>query len=116
MLSGYATRFDSSPLAFVEWLAAIRWVFPDDFVPSHRCLSILQDAIAALNSLQSNFSIVEALRKAGRNLNKLAIPEMIEWCQKLGYQVRGLPSLFLWEYFLAFLYGYSLQLLGWSIY
>ncbi|KAL1961027.1 hypothetical protein VTO42DRAFT_4915 [Malbranchea cinnamomea] len=45
-----------------------------------------QDAIAALNSLQSNFAIVDAIRKSGKSLNLQSIPEMIEWCQKLGYQ------------------------------
>ncbi|KAF2032283.1 FolC bifunctional protein [Setomelanomma holmii] len=43
-------------------------------------------AVAALNTLQSNFSIVDAIRKSGRGMNKQAIPEMIEWCHKLGYE------------------------------
>lgn len=43
----------------------------------------------ALNSLQSNFSVVDAIRKSGQGMNKLAIPEMIEWCRKLGYEVRN---------------------------
>ncbi|OCL15064.1 FolC bifunctional protein [Glonium stellatum] len=43
-------------------------------------------AVAALNTLQSNFAIVDAIRKSGRGMNKDAIPEMIEWCQKLGYE------------------------------
>ncbi|KAF2090925.1 FolC bifunctional protein [Saccharata proteae CBS 121410] len=43
-------------------------------------------AVAALNTLQSNFSIVDAIRKSGRGMNKLAIPEMIEWCRKIGYE------------------------------
>ncbi|KAJ4374286.1 hypothetical protein N0V83_003027 [Neocucurbitaria cava] len=43
-------------------------------------------AVAALNTLQSNFSIVDAIRKSGRGMNKLAIPEMIEWCRKTGYE------------------------------
>jgi hypothetical protein len=42
-----------------------------------------------LNTLQSNFSIVDAIRKSGRGMNKLAIPEMIEWCHKIGYEVCG---------------------------
>jgi folylpolyglutamate synthase len=44
-------------------------------------------AVAALNTLQSNFSIVDAIRKSGRGMNKQAIPEMIEWCRKAGYEV-----------------------------
>lgn len=53
-----------------------------------------QDAITALNSLQSNFAIVDAIRKSGMGMNKMAIPEMIDWCQKLGYQVCERPSIF----------------------
>ena len=44
-------------------------------------------AVQALNSLQSNFSIVEAIRKSGPGWNKLAIPEMIEWVRRIGYEV-----------------------------
>ncbi|KAF2823282.1 FolC bifunctional protein [Ophiobolus disseminans] len=43
-------------------------------------------AVAALNTLQSNFAIVDAIRKSGRGMNKQAIPEMIEWCHKIGYE------------------------------
>ncbi|CAI6335985.1 unnamed protein product [Periconia digitata] len=43
-------------------------------------------AVAALNTLQSNFSIVDAIRKSGKGMNKQAIPEMIEWCRKIGYE------------------------------
>ncbi|WPH02160.1 Hypothetical protein R9X50_00501500 [Acrodontium crateriforme] len=43
-------------------------------------------AVQALNSLQSNFSIVEAIRKSGPGWNKLAIPEMIEWVRRIGYE------------------------------
>ncbi|KAI4637793.1 hypothetical protein J4E83_000611 [Alternaria metachromatica] len=43
-------------------------------------------AVAALNTLQSNFSIVDAIRKSGRGMNQQAIPEMIEWCRKAGYE------------------------------
>jgi folylpolyglutamate synthase len=48
---------------------------------------LLKDAIVALNSLQSNFAIVDAIKKSGGAKNQQAIPEMIEWCQKLGYEV-----------------------------
>ncbi|KAF2275791.1 bifunctional protein folC [Westerdykella ornata] len=43
-------------------------------------------AVEALNTLQSNFSIVDAIRKSGKGMNKQAIPEMIEWCRKIGYK------------------------------
>lgn len=44
-------------------------------------------AVAALNTLQSNFSIVDAIRKSGKGMNQNAIPEMIEWVKKTGYEV-----------------------------
>ncbi|RMX90794.1 hypothetical protein D0868_14369 [Hortaea werneckii] len=43
-------------------------------------------AVQALNSLQSNFSIVEAIRKQGPGWNKLAIPEMVSWVRRIGYE------------------------------
>ncbi|KAF2765680.1 FolC bifunctional protein [Teratosphaeria nubilosa] len=43
-------------------------------------------AVQALNSLQSNSSIVENLRKAGPGRNRLAIPEMKGWVQRIGYE------------------------------
>lgn len=46
-------------------------------------------AVAALNGLQSNFSIVEALRKAGPTKNSRAIPEMLSWVQRIGHEVGG---------------------------
>lgn len=48
---------------------------------------VAQAAVAALNTLQSNFSIVDAIRKSGRGMNKNAIPEMLEWVKRLGYEV-----------------------------
>ncbi|KAJ9271410.1 hypothetical protein DTO212C5_2490 [Paecilomyces variotii] len=52
-----------------------------------------EDAIAALNSLQSNFAVVDAIRKSGRAMNQQAIPEMIEWCRKIGYEPAELNRL-----------------------
>lgn len=49
----------------------------------------MQAAVAALNTLQSNFAIVDAIRKSGRGMNQQAIPEMLEWCRKAGYEVCG---------------------------
>lgn len=45
-------------------------------------------AVSALNGLQSNFSIVEAIRKLGPGSNKSAIPEMMGWIRRIGYEVR----------------------------
>ena len=47
-----------------------------------------QGAVTALNTLQSNFAIVDAIRKSGRGMNQQAIPEMIDWYRKIGYEVR----------------------------
>ncbi|KAI9656232.1 MAG: Folylpolyglutamate synthetase [Bathelium mastoideum] len=48
-------------------------------------------AIACLNTVQSNFDVVNAIRQSGLGMNKQAIPEMIEWCRKIGYKVCGSP-------------------------
>ncbi|KAK7518940.1 Mur ligase [Phyllosticta citriasiana] len=50
-------------------------------------------AVTALNTLQSNFSIVDAIRKSGRGMNAQAIPEMIEWLRKAGYEPSDFNSL-----------------------
>ncbi|MCJ1403663.1 Folylpolyglutamate synthetase [Xylographa trunciseda] len=44
------------------------------------------DAVKALNSLQSNASVVNAIRQSGRMMNAQAIAEMVEWCRKIGYE------------------------------
>lgn len=46
-------------------------------------------AVAALNTLQSNFAIVDAIRASGGSLNQQALPEMREWCRRAGYKVCG---------------------------
>jgi hypothetical protein len=50
----------------------------------------LQAAITALNSLQTNYAIVEELRKAKSRdeINERSIPEMVEWLERIGYKVR----------------------------
>lgn len=48
-------------------------------------------AVAALNGLQSNFSIVEAIRKQGPGSNKRSIPDMIGWVRQIGYEVWVVP-------------------------
>ncbi|KAF6223092.1 hypothetical protein HO173_013305 [Letharia columbiana] len=44
------------------------------------------DAVAALNTLQTNFAIVDAIRNSGKGMNKNSIPEMVEWCRRIGYE------------------------------
>lgn len=43
------------------------------------------DAVAALNTLQTNFSILDAIRKSGGKKNLNAIPQMLEWARRAGY-------------------------------
>ena len=45
-----------------------------------------KDAIAALNSLQSNFATIDAVRKSGINRTSMLMPEMIEWVRRIGYK------------------------------
>lgn len=45
----------------------------------------------ALNSLQTNYAIVEELRKSvsRKEMNERSIPETVEWLQRIGYKVRA---------------------------
>lgn len=45
-------------------------------------------AVQALNSLQSNFAAVEAIRKSGKTSNNAALPAMRDWVRRIGYEVR----------------------------
>ncbi|KAK6349247.1 Folylpolyglutamate synthetase [Orbilia blumenaviensis] len=45
-----------------------------------------QDAITALNSFQSNFAALEALRKNPGYSNQKSMPEMIEWFRRAEYK------------------------------
>lgn len=45
------------------------------------------EALALLDSLQSNRSVVSTISNASRNINQDAIPEMLEWTRKAGYEV-----------------------------
>ena len=51
------------------------------------------DAIDALNSLQSNAATIEALRKSGGRLLDFAIPEMVEYLERIGYTTSDLNRL-----------------------
>ncbi|KAJ6256781.1 hypothetical protein Dda_8648 [Drechslerella dactyloides] len=44
------------------------------------------DAITALNGLQSNFAVLEAARRDPARSSALAMPEMIEWLRRAGYE------------------------------
>lgn len=45
------------------------------------------EAITALNTLQSNASVIEAIRRSGGKLNDFAIPEMVEYLERVGWKV-----------------------------
>ncbi|KAG0033245.1 Folylpolyglutamate synthetase [Podila clonocystis] len=44
------------------------------------------DAVDKLNGLQTNFAVLEAVRKTGGSANKDAIPEMVEFVRRSGYE------------------------------
>lgn len=54
-----------------------------------RNLHSYDDAIAKLNSLQSNASIIDQLRKSRGSLNHRSLPEMRVFLARLGYSVRS---------------------------
>jgi hypothetical protein len=47
-----------------------------------------KDAIDRLNSLQSNAATLEAIKASGGRTDGLAILEMIEYLERIGYKVR----------------------------
>jgi folylpolyglutamate synthase len=47
-----------------------------------------KDAIDLLNTLQSNAATLDAVKASGGRTNGLAIPEMIEYLGRIGYEVR----------------------------
>ena len=49
-----------------------------------------KDAINLLNTLQSNAATLEAVKASGGRDNALAIPEMVEYLERIGYKVRFL--------------------------
>ncbi|CUS20407.1 LAQU0S01e05908g1_1 [Lachancea quebecensis] len=51
------------------------------------------DAIAALNSLQSNYANIMAIRASGDRKNKMNIWEMQEWSRRIGYSTSDFKKL-----------------------
>jgi hypothetical protein len=47
-----------------------------------------KDAIDLLNTLQSNAATLDAVKASGGRTNGLAIPEMVEYLERIGYKVR----------------------------
>lgn len=65
-------------------------VYRSDFV--HLSPFSHQDAIEKLNTLQSNAATLEAMRKSGQGPKaELAIAEMIEYLNRIGYSVCTTP-------------------------
>ncbi|UCS21666.1 MET7 [Nakaseomyces glabratus] len=52
-----------------------------------------QDALTALNSLQSNYANIMAVRQSGDRKNRMSILEMYEWSRRLGYKVSDFNKL-----------------------
>ncbi|KAI0251294.1 FolC bifunctional protein [Lactifluus subvellereus] len=52
-----------------------------------------KDAIDLLNTLQSNAATLEAVRASGGRSNPLAIPEMVDYLERIGYKPEDLNSL-----------------------
>lgn len=48
-----------------------------------------RDAVSCLNSLQSNAATLEAIRASGGRLSNFAISEMLEYLERIGYQVNA---------------------------
>ena len=46
-----------------------------------------KDALTLLDLLQSNRAIVSSIGNSSREMNALAIPEMLDWMGKAGYEV-----------------------------
>ncbi|KAI8845710.1 Mur ligase [Chytriomyces cf. hyalinus JEL632] len=51
------------------------------------------ECVDLLNSCQSNAAVLEAVRKAGNSLNKLSLPEIKTFIERIGYDVPSLNSL-----------------------
>ncbi|KAL1722398.1 Mur ligase [Schizophyllum commune] len=52
-----------------------------------------RDAVDCLNSLQSNAAALEAVRASGGRLSEFAIPEMVEYLERIGYKTEDLNAL-----------------------
>ncbi|SCU79828.1 LAFA_0B05842g1_1 [Lachancea sp. 'fantastica'] len=51
------------------------------------------DAVSALNSLQSNYANIMAIRASGDRKNQMNIWEMQEWCRRIGYETGDFDKL-----------------------
>ncbi|BFZ65382.1 Folylpolyglutamate synthetase [Saitoella coloradoensis] len=51
------------------------------------------DAVNALNTLQTNAAVLDALRKSGGKMNATSLPEMHEWIRRVGYTASDFDKL-----------------------
>lgn len=56
-------------------------------LPLRMTTKTYQDAVAKLNSLQSNNATIMSIRQSGDNKNKMSLWEMQEWTRRIGYSV-----------------------------
>lgn len=90
---------DSLALKFVEmqWTRKVSLAIHQAFGYSQRARTrklstkmstrSYQDAVNHLNSLQSNAIVLEAVRASGGRLSDFAIPEMLEFLERIEYTV-----------------------------
>ncbi|KAK4693352.1 folylpolyglutamate synthase, partial [Lecanoromycetidae sp. Uapishka_2] len=80
---GFVSRSAMSQPLYKPRASEPEYIEPRASMPD---VDALQEAVQALNTLQSNFATIDAIRKSGRSMNKNSIPEMIEWCRRIGYE------------------------------
>jgi folylpolyglutamate synthase len=56
-------------------------------------LHSFKDAVTALNSLQSNASLLEEVRKSGVKMRQQSLPEMRDWLRRISYSTNDLNGL-----------------------
>lgn len=84
----HIVRILSHPLSPLRRLSLLR---PPPIRLAARAMSAAPrsyaDAVDHLNSLQSNAATLDAVRASGGRLSDFAIPEMLEYLNRIGYSV-----------------------------
>ncbi|OQE39259.1 hypothetical protein PENCOP_c007G03887 [Penicillium coprophilum] len=76
--------------------SSIRWQFCARRLSTSPAMTrTYEAAIASLNSLQTNFAIVEAFKKSKtrQEINESSLPETVEWLKRIGYKPSDLNRL-----------------------
>ncbi|KAJ5498171.1 Folylpolyglutamate synthase eukaryota [Penicillium expansum] len=78
---------------FIRWQFCARRVSTRSRSPT--MTRTYEAAIASLNSLQTNYAIVEAFKKSKtrKEINELSLPETVDWLQRIGYKPSDLNRL-----------------------